>query len=94
MIRRFFIVTGLVLTCAAAQPAIADNWRMAQNQSAGQKGKVPLSSIVQGLKKRNGGEPASIKFEDGIYRILWRDRNGDLIRFQANAETGRVRRGN
>lgn len=94
MLREFLIVAGLVLAIATVQPVSADNWRMAQNQSTEEQGKVPLSRIVKDLKRRNGGEPASIKFQNGTYRILWRDRNGDLHRFRADADTGRIRKGN
>lgn len=93
MLRRTIFVAGLALTCLAFQPAQADRGSLVQNQSSTNDDKVPLSSIVRQLKQSHGGEPASIKFRNGTYRILWRDRNGQLKRFEADARTGRTRKG-
>ena len=92
MLRSFLIATGLVLSLSVVSPAFADHGRLAQNQSDAGKGQVPLADIVRQLQSSQGGEPASIKFRNGTYRILWRDRDGNLQRFKADARTGRTRR--
>jgi len=90
VLRRLFIIADLAFAFAVAQPPLAT----AQGKSEAGQGKVPLSQIVRNIQQREGGEAASIKFENGTYRILWRDAQGNLKRFEADARTGRTRKRN
>ncbi|WP_417513288.1 PepSY domain-containing protein [Minwuia sp.] len=95
MYRRLPIAIALTLACLLAAPAWAagsgEPVRIAQTGIA-QTEKVPLSQIVEQIRSSGGGEAASIKFDEGVYRILWRYPDGKLQRFEADAATGDVRK--
>ena len=93
------ILASLLLGCLLGAPAIAQDW--ANHFSPGQARDsekrdktVPLSKVVQKLKRQHGGDllqanlyPSGDKM---LYKIDWLAKNGRKMSFTVDARTGRV----
>ena len=92
MLRRAFIASLALLAAApmaAAQAFPQDTW--APNSRQGQADEVPLSRILQDLRGRYGGQHVDARRRGDTYEIVWIDRDGRRLVFEADARSGRTR---
>lgn len=97
MIRKLLIVLVLLAGLPAGGTAFADPYNSfrprGQQNAQPNSNYVPLSAILQQIKRQQHGEAVDIKFNRGVYRILWRLPDGRLQSYLADARTGQIRQG-
>lgn len=97
MIRKLLIVLALLAALPAGGTVLADPYNSfrprAQPNAEPNAGYVPLSAILQQINRHQRGEAVDIKFNRGVYRILWRRPDGRLQSYLADARTGQIRQG-